>query len=158
MIVRELRLKKGLSQEQLSQMSGVSVRTIQRIERGASPSVESLKCLAAALDIDFSDLQREQQMTISETGQRGVPGDAEREAQQYVRDVKAFYVHAIRFAVVMTGLLILNLVTSPGFLWVVFPAVGWGLGLAAHALAVFEVIDILGDKLEERQIAKRLRR
>ncbi|WP_309247253.1 helix-turn-helix transcriptional regulator [Shewanella sp. VB17] len=34
MIVRKLRLQRGWSQEHLSQLSGLSVRTIQRIERG----------------------------------------------------------------------------------------------------------------------------
>ena len=34
MIVRKLRLQRGWSQEQLAEMSGLSTRTIQRIERG----------------------------------------------------------------------------------------------------------------------------
>jgi dihydrofolate reductase len=46
MILKQLRLSRHLSQEQLAQMSGLNVRTIQRIESGHSASVESLKCLA----------------------------------------------------------------------------------------------------------------
>ena len=46
MIIRKLRLKRGWSQEQLAGMSGLSVRTIQRIERGQGPGLESLKSLA----------------------------------------------------------------------------------------------------------------
>jgi transcriptional regulator with XRE-family HTH domain len=40
-------------------MSGLNVRTIQRIESGHKASVESLKCLAAALEVDISTLEQE---------------------------------------------------------------------------------------------------
>ncbi|TDM06274.1 MAG: transcriptional regulator [Ideonella sp. MAG2] len=59
MILKQLRLSRHLSQEQLAQMSGLSVRTIQRIESGQSPSLESLKCLAAVLEIDVQTLTQE---------------------------------------------------------------------------------------------------
>jgi transcriptional regulator with XRE-family HTH domain len=59
MILKQLRLTRLLSQEQLAQMSGLSVRTIQRIESGHVPSVESLKCLASVLEVDVSTLTQE---------------------------------------------------------------------------------------------------
>ena len=59
MILKQLRLSRHLSQEQLAQMSGLSVRTIQRIERGHNASVESLKCLAAVLEVDIPTLNQE---------------------------------------------------------------------------------------------------
>lgn len=59
MILKQLRLSRLLSQEQLAQMSGLSVRTIQRIESGHSPSLESLKCLASVLEIDVKTLTQE---------------------------------------------------------------------------------------------------
>jgi transcriptional regulator with XRE-family HTH domain len=62
MILKQLRLSRFLSQEQLAQMSGLSARTIQRIESGHSPSVESLKCLASALEVDISTLNQEKFM------------------------------------------------------------------------------------------------
>lgn len=40
-------------------MSGLNVRTIQRIESGENASVESLKCLASALEVDISTLNEE---------------------------------------------------------------------------------------------------
>ena len=47
------RRKKGLTQEQLSELSGVTTRTIQRIEKGAVvPHVQTLKMLADCLDIE----------------------------------------------------------------------------------------------------------
>jgi len=59
MILKELRISKHFSQDQLAQMSGLNVRTIQRIESGSNASVESLKCLAAALEVDISTLNQE---------------------------------------------------------------------------------------------------
>jgi len=59
MILKQLRLSRHLSQEQLAEMSGLNVRTIQRIESGNNASLESLKCLASALDVDISTLKQE---------------------------------------------------------------------------------------------------
>jgi len=62
MILKELRISRHISQEQLAQMSGLNVRTIQRIESGSKASIESLKCLASALDVDISTLNQEKFM------------------------------------------------------------------------------------------------
>jgi transcriptional regulator with XRE-family HTH domain len=59
MILKQLRISRHLSQEQLAQMSGLNVRTIQRIESGANASLESQKCLAAALDVSIETLHQE---------------------------------------------------------------------------------------------------
>jgi len=55
--VKELRSRKGLSQEQLAENSGLSLRTIQRIENGETePRGETLKRLMNALDAAPDDL------------------------------------------------------------------------------------------------------
>ena len=59
MILKRLRENKKWSQEQLAIMAGLSVRTIQRIERGQSASVESLKSLASVLEVSISTLEQE---------------------------------------------------------------------------------------------------
>lgn len=51
-----LRQKLNITQEELSEKSGVSVRTIQRIEAGAIPKGYTLKTLARALGINESEL------------------------------------------------------------------------------------------------------
>jgi transcriptional regulator with XRE-family HTH domain len=38
MLIQKLRLQRGWSQEQLAELSGLSVRTIQRLERGQQPA------------------------------------------------------------------------------------------------------------------------
>ena len=65
MLVQKLRLQRGWSQQQLAELSGLSIRTIQRIEGGQTPSVETLKSLAAVFEIDFSQLQAEPVMNTS---------------------------------------------------------------------------------------------
>jgi transcriptional regulator with XRE-family HTH domain len=53
----ELRLDKGMTQEELATATGISLRTIQRIELGqVKPRAYSLKKIAEALNVDFSDL------------------------------------------------------------------------------------------------------
>jgi len=48
---------KGYSQQQLSEKTEVTVRTIQRIEKGeVHPHLQTVKLLATALDIDMNDL------------------------------------------------------------------------------------------------------
>jgi transcriptional regulator with XRE-family HTH domain len=154
MIVRKLRLEKGLSQEQLASMAGVSTRTLQRIERGANAAPETLKCLAAVLEVDFSDLRKESHMS----DEFPTLSTQEREAMEYVRDIKSFYVHAIQYVIVIAILVLINVWLSPGIWWSAFAAVGWGFGLVVHGLSVFEVFDPFGSEWERRQIARRLRK
>jgi transcriptional regulator with XRE-family HTH domain len=62
MILKQIRISRHFSQEQLAQISGLNVRTIQRIESGKNASLESLKCIAAALDVDVTTLNQEKFM------------------------------------------------------------------------------------------------
>ena len=55
-VIKSLRTKHHCSQEQLAQMSGLSLGTIQRIESGQSASLETLKSLAAVFEIDVDTL------------------------------------------------------------------------------------------------------
>ena len=59
MILKQLRIGRHLSQEQLAQMSGLNVRTIQRVESGHNASLETLKSLASALEVDIETLNQE---------------------------------------------------------------------------------------------------
>lgn len=54
-IIRDLRVKKGLTQEDLADKTELSVRTIQRIENGeVDPRSFTLQMIAKALDVNFS--------------------------------------------------------------------------------------------------------
>ena len=60
MIVRKLRLQRGWSQSQLAEMLGVATRTVQRLEQGQRPSLETAKALAAVFEVDLSTFQPEE--------------------------------------------------------------------------------------------------
>lgn len=48
-----------------------------------------------------------------------------------------FGVHFVVYAVVMSLLLAINLISSPETLWFVWPLLGWGLAILLHAASVF---------------------
>ena len=55
-VVKELRNQKGWSQSELAELSGLSVKTIQRFEHGqGAPSLDTAKALASIFDRPFSD-------------------------------------------------------------------------------------------------------
>jgi hypothetical protein len=56
-----------------------------------------------------------------------------RRARERMR--RAFYDHAFTYAVVISFLLMVNLISSRGYLWAVWPALAWAVGLAFHARA-----------------------
>ena len=60
-----------------------------------------------------------------------------------VESRRGFKVHAAVYAVVMTALIVLNSLlvayTDADFPWVVFPFVGWGIGLTFHYLYGFRL-------------------
>ena len=54
-LIKELRIKKGMTQEELADQTELSARTIQRIENGeVDPRAYTLQMIAKALDVDFS--------------------------------------------------------------------------------------------------------
>lgn len=63
MQVKNLRIQHNWSQEQLAYMSGLSVRTIQRIEKGENVGLETLKSLAAVFEVNVNKLKEGCSMT-----------------------------------------------------------------------------------------------
>lgn len=157
MLVQKLRLHKGWSQQQLSDLSGLSVRTIQRIERGHSASTESLKSLAAVFEIDFSNFLEEPVMDAHVLNPRTNHTD-EILAFEHVRKVRRFYMHLVQYLVVVGALTAVNLIQTPHRFWVLWVIVGWGVGLLSHALSVFEILPFFGAEWERRQVEQRLGR
>ena len=59
MSFRSWRERKLLSQERVAEMSGLSLRTVQRLDAGHRVSYASLRALAATFEIDVDQLERE---------------------------------------------------------------------------------------------------
>lgn len=155
MSVQKLRLKHGWSQQQLAEASGLSVRTVQRIEAGYPASTESLKSLAAVFGVDFSTLNPEQ---IMNSTTNTLSGQQEAEAFEFVRKLRGFYLHLFRYVSVTLLLLAINLTLTPHKMWAFWVMGGWGLGLLMHASRVFRSDWFLGPQWERQQVEKRLGR
>lgn len=155
MLVQKLRLKRGWSQQQLAEASGLSARTIQRIEAGQPASTETLKSIAAVFEVDFSTLDTEKEMAATDI----TPSEKQEAAAfDYVRKLRRFYLHCFRYALVNLVLVAVNLIQTPGRLWVLWVIGGWGIGLLLHAFRVFGPDWMLGPEWEKRQVERRLGR
>lgn len=152
MIVRKLRLQRGWSQEYLAEISGLSVRTIQRIERGQKAGLESLNALAAVFEVQLSQLYEDTEMN-----EQSMTWEEQR-ALEYVRDVKGFYSHLVTYVLIMVLLFIINYLTSPGYMWAWWTLMGWGIGVVSHGLSVFEIFSMFDSNWEKKQVEKRLGR
>ena len=154
MLVQKLRLQRGWSQQQLAELSGLNVRTIQRIEKGQEPSVESLKSLAAVFNVEFSTL-KEQGMdnAVSES-----QSAEEILAFNQVRKLKGFYIHLAQYVLVVALLAVINVLTTPNRWWVQWVIMGWGIGVFFHWLQISERFSLFGSTWEKEQVEKRLGR
>lgn len=173
MILRKLRLQRGWSQEQVAELTDLSVRTIQRIERGGQPSLESAKALAAVFEVDIHTFQpktgehpmneqshgiidAEVQDSTENNNQTSATVTAEEEAAiNYVKGVKEFYGHLFMFAMFMLAFLITGKFAHPKVPWLVL---GWFAGLVIHGLVAFEFFGSFGTRWEKKQIEKKLGR
>ncbi|MBR0574299.1 helix-turn-helix domain-containing protein [Pasteurella atlantica] len=163
MIIQKLRLERGWSQQQLAEMSGLSTRTIQRIENGKTASNESVKSLASVFEVDFSTLKGALTMNTETLSSSNNSNDLiltrdEQLAYQKVRDIKRFYIKLFVFVIVISVLLIINLIATPDVWWVHWVFLGWGLGLIIRGLKTFDWLPPLGVEWEKRQLEKYLNR
>lgn len=81
--------------------------------------------------------------------------DIEARARRRVGIKTGFYVHALVYVLVNLGLLALN-TTLGGTRWSVWPAWGWGLGLAIHGLVT--VLSLQGEGWRDRMLAQEIER
>lgn len=159
MFIQKYRLQRGWSQEQLAELSGLSARTIQRLERGQTPSLDSLNALAAVFDVDLSRLQEPEMDTAMNTTAINTDFRADEAlALAHVRKVKSFYMHLGQYVVVIAALAVVNLVTSPHYLWFLWAAGSWGVGVLTHGLQVFNLVPFFDARWERRQVEKHLGR
>ena len=91
MSIRDRRLDRGWSQEELARHSGITTRTIQRIEGGRRAGLESLKSRAAVFETSVSTLEQEQTMGETPTNENTGGGpmllQIEREAIEFAQSI-----------------------------------------------------------------------
>jgi hypothetical protein len=80
--------------------------------------------------------------------------DLQRIARRRVKAKIGLYIHATVYVVVNAFLALVQSQTTPQVAWALWPAAGWGLGLAIHAAVV-----LLGNSgVRERMEAEELRK
>ncbi|RMF20009.1 MAG: hypothetical protein D6765_17380 [Bacteroidetes bacterium] len=83
-----------------------------------------------------------------------------RKARRRVKAKKAFYHHFSVYLSFVAFFFLLNLFTSPGRWWFIFPTLGWGIGVLMHFLSTFGISSLfnLDENWEEKEIERELRR
>ena len=157
-IVRKLRLQRGWTQEDLARFAGLSVRSVQRVERGQQGSLETMKALAAVFETDLATLGNGAQEMSDTT----IMANDEKEALEYVARIKGFYTHLFIyavFAVMYLGMYgLMWSFRAPFVRLLLYAFAGWAVGIVIHGLFVYEVFDFLSPKWERRLVERRLGR
>lgn len=141
--IKEMRLERHWSQDQLAEMSGLSIRTIQRIENGENAGLESLKSLAAVFETNIVD------------SDKNVEIEQIRKEEEYVQNVKGFYK---LLAIAILSLLVpFILAVSDSSNWNVFLWIllSWGVLLGIYSLNVF---DFFGEEWKRKLIKKKFKK
>ena len=74
-------------------------------------------------------------------------------AKERVEELKKFYGNLTSYVIVITGLGILNYWTNEWrYMWFLWAAFGWGIGIFFHAMHTFRWMPFLGRDWEERKI------
>jgi sugar phosphate permease len=74
------------------------------------------------------------------------------QAQKKVKDIKSFYQHLTVYVLCNPIVIVVNLMTSPGFLYFIFCLLGWGMVIVLHGLAVFNHLPFFSKDWEERKV------
>ena len=81
-------------------------------------------------------------------------------ARKRVRAKKGFYWHLASYAITISFLFGINILTDPNELWFLYPALAWGVSILFHFIGVFGIPGLnFNDKnWEEKEIEKELRK
>ena len=74
-------------------------------------------------------------------------------AKERVEELKKFYGNLTSYVVVISGLAALNYyVNEWSYMWFLWAALGWGIGILFHAIGTFNLNPFFGRDWEERKI------
>lgn len=155
MHVKSLRLDKHWSQEQLAHLSGLNVRTIQRIEKGDSVGLETLKSLAAVFEVDVNDLKnhnvkKHKLLNTQETS--GSISTLEKNkslALEKVRSIKQFYILTFFLIAIWLFFMLPNYNQGENLGPLIVTAISFAIIIGGYAISVFQPF---GEKWEQKKI------
>lgn len=147
--IRQLRLEKGWSQEQLATIAGLSTRTIQRIENGEQASLDTLTAIAAALGLQVNDLSQPAQPNNDNQNEQAIRRQVEAEGKLLRM--------AVRFAIVGLFLFAINWFTHPHYLWSLWAIGGMSLAVMMRAVRTLLLPDVFS-RWQRQRLEQKLRR
>ncbi|RIJ52166.1 XRE family transcriptional regulator [Clavibacter lycopersici] len=137
--VAELRREQGWTQDRLAEASGITVRSVQRLEAGDDASLETLSLVARAFDVPVRELFTS--APSDEYGETVVALDARAEEQQERRDAVTDGVRSLYagVGVLLTLAVVFSIAADvlPNLAIVVVPAYRAGGFMLANAAFLF---------------------
>ena len=151
MSVKSLRLKNNWSQEQLAHLSGLNVRTIQRIEKGERVGLETLKSLAAVFEITLDDLKKVLNNESNPIDETAEAEELERreQAKAKVQSIKWFYINSLMLIAIFLFLCLPNYNEGENLEALIVMAISFLFIIAAYAVQVFQPF---GEDWEQKKI------
>jgi hypothetical protein len=74
-------------------------------------------------------------------------------AKERVGELKKFYAHVWSYIMVITVLALINYLTNGfSYMWFLWAAFGWGVGVMFHAIGTFNLNPFFGKGWEEKKI------
>lgn len=153
MSIKTMRLARGWSQAQLAEFTGLSLRTVQRIEKGTKPTLETRKALAAVFEVDLDELE-------TDDGRIDESALSEDELTElaHVRKTRRFIVQVLAYLVIVPLVCLAEWATEHELQYGLLLATGWGIWLAIRARSQVDLNDLFGADWEKRRLEKRLGR
>lgn len=74
------------------------------------------------------------------------------QAQKRVQEIRKFYEHLTVYVLCNPIVIVVNLMTSPGFLYFWFSLLGWGMVIVLHGLKAFGYTSFFDKKWEKRKV------
>ena len=143
--IKKMRLERHWSQEQLAEMSGLSIRTIQRIENGENAGLESLKSLAAVFDTNIADSNKKEE------------AEQIRKEEEYVQNLKGFY--KLLFFAIINLIIFLWIAVSDsdrdGWFLLLYMVIFWVFCLGFYS---FNYLDFFGEEWKKKIITKKFKK
>ena len=138
--IKKMRLERHWSQEQLADMSGLSIRTIQRIENGENAGLESLKSLASVFETNIIDSDKKEEI------------EQIRKEEEYVQNVKGFYKILVMAILNLIVFLIIAIFNSEGWFLFFYMFIFWAVFMGIYSINYF---DFFGEELKRKIINKK---
>jgi len=76
------------------------------------------------------------------------------QAQKKVEEIKKFYQHLTVYLLCNPIVIVVNLMTSPGYLYFWYSLLGWGVPIVLHGLKAFDCFPFFNKEWEKRKIEK----